>query len=133
MKIAIASAAAYLALLTGALDATMAGCFGGDDGKTRPGKNSPAEQTVPVQQMGDGIMVVGEDISPGRWQSPANWKDQKGCVWFVSPAQGKDESLPTYRRRDEYAGRVTFTLRKGQSLTSSGCTTDTDVWERIGN
>lgn len=123
MKLAIASAAAYLVILGGGMDATMSRCS--PSPSDQPGPNGSPVQVVPPTLIGDGIWKVGTDIAPGPWTTPEGWKDKAACRWFVSPADGESgDGLPSFSRRDEYAGPVsTFNLTKGQSLTTASCGT----------
>jgi hypothetical protein len=117
---------ALLVVSVAGLTATMYGC-----GVGAPTKKHEPVYVVPSKNIGDGIYVAGKDISAGKWSPVGDWKNMKGCVWFVSPSitdTPGDSDLPTYRKKDEYAGKVTITLKKGQSLTTSGC----GEWEDVG-
>ena len=113
MKMAILSAAAYLAVLGGAAD----GC-GGPKG-TDPCLSAGCTVTTPLRsQVGDGIWVAGEDILVGDWTPPKGWRDKKACRWFVSPAEGKPEAdLPSWDMHPANS----VPLGRGMSLTTADC------------
>lgn len=121
MKMAIASAAAYLAVLGGAMDAAFSACEPAGQG-TDPCASSgcvvPTEAVL-RSSVGDGIWIVGKQIPAGTWTPPAGWDDKPACRWFVSPAEGGDATdLASWQHPSN-----PVPVEKGQSLTTIDCGT----------
>lgn len=117
MKMAIVGAAAYLALLGGALD----DCNGPKQGAD-PCKPTACVVPTPPKlktSVGNGIWEAGKEIPAGTWTPPAGWQDKAACRWFVSPAEGgAGDDLPSWEHPS-----MPVPVEKGQSLTTADCGT----------
>jgi hypothetical protein len=90
------------------------------------GKGHSDSPVLVMTQAGDGIYVIGEDLAAGLWKA-AKDVTVKGCVWFVSPAEGsRDQKLPAFDRNT--AIHPTITLKDGEGFTTSRC----GLWYKVG-
>lgn len=100
---------------------------GGDSPSPAPGTAAAvpvAEPTGPLTTFGNGTWVVGADVAPGRYRSPAPEEGiMQLCYWDITDGQGTilDQAVAN-------EGPSRATLQTGRTFTSQGC----QDWVSVG-
>lgn len=92
-------------------------------GAVQPSVAAPAP-AGPLTTFGNGTYLVGEDVAPGTYRSPAPQDGViKLCYWDVQDASGKilDQGVAN-------EGPSRATLKAGRTFTSNGC----EDWSKVG-